>query len=323
MYKPFISAALLIIAVPAVAKTYSITKIGSSFVVTPSFFKLNIKPWLQEPKPDCKALFKTLDDNRRLIDRCLPSENQPATACALLEKSMTRAILGTEDAAGPLAEDVEQFFNVQSVSFEAVPDISQIARDEGLPLRSYVKKTASPWQQSISHIDVSFKAGPESWLPKLVQMPYLKDLLGNIQVGTDHSFGVRDRLSYCEVANGKSVLRGEVLYGSAGGATEISDTHLEWLEGLYGYLKTLQYPLPGTSDQQALTIGFEMGSYVLEHPLPGDIEFDAIGIYKLFFLNRDKKLTLNNLNTRQIKSGLSRPLDYQVKSPFQTTSIEE
>ena len=97
MYKLILSATLLIIAVPAMAKTYSVTKIGSSFVVTPSFFKVNIKPWLQEPKPDCKALFTSLYDNRRLIDRCLPSENQPATACALFEKTMTRAILGTED----------------------------------------------------------------------------------------------------------------------------------------------------------------------------------------------------------------------------------
>lgn len=323
MYKPFISAALLIITFPAVAKTYTVTKSGSSFVVTPSLFKLSIKPWLQEPKPDCKALFETLSDNRRLIDRCLPSENQPATACALLEKSMTRAILGTENAAGPLAEDVEQFFNVQSVSFEAIPDISQVARNEGIPLKSVLKKTASPWEQAISRIDVSFNAGPESWFPKLVQLPYFKDLLGNIQVGTDHSFGVRDRLSYCEVANGNSVLSGEVHYRSAVSTTEISEAQLEWLEGLYGHLKTLQYPLPGTSDQQALTVGFEMGSYVLEHPLPGDIEFDAIGVYKLFFLNRDQKLTLKSLDPSMIKSGLSRPLDYQVKSSFQTTPIED
>jgi hypothetical protein len=323
MYKLIISAALLIIAVPAVAKTYTFTKNGSSFVVTPSLFKLSIKPWPQEPKPDCKALFKTLYDNRRLIDRCLPSENQPATACALLEKSMTRAILGTEDAVGPMAEDVEQFFNVQSVSFEPIPDIAQIARDEGIPLRSLVKKTTSPWEQAISQLDVSFSAGPESWIPKLIQLPYFKDLLGNIQVGTDHSFGVRDRLSYCEVANGKSGLRGEVLYSSAGAATSISDTHLEWLEGLYEHLKTLRFPLTGTLDQQALTIGFEMGSYILEHPLPAGVEFDAIGVYKLFFLNRDQKLTLNSLDPSMIKSGLSRPLEYQIKSPFQTTPIED
>lgn len=313
----FVLASLGLSCSPLMAKTYTVSQAGDRWLVTPALFNVRLQAWDAQPKPNCTELFTSLQRNAATIDRCLPGASQPATACKLLKTVLPKAIFGVDDPTTGVADDVEQYFEVVQADFDAIPDLVSIASSEGLPLAKLALVTQSPWPASLKQQDVKIVGGTASYLPKLVQLDYLKNEIAQIAVGTDGTYGVRDRVSYCELLGGQSQLQGQGNYKTQV-KFPISLAALEWSFSLYQRLATLSYPLPGTLEQQALTIGYEMGQYSIEHPLATDEASPALELYRAFFEKSGSNLKLKSLTKTQIQQTLAVTLEADLVTHFQS-----
>jgi hypothetical protein len=320
MNKFALCALASLFAIPSVvsAQTYKLTQAGDSWAVSPAKFTVTIKPWDQQPKPDCDKLWTTLQNQAATIDRCAPGGSQPATVCSLLKKTLPKAIFGVDDPAGPLEEDVEQFFEVGAVAYEPIPALADIAAKSGIPQNRLVLATQDPWQQGDASFDVKLKPGAGSWVEKLARLEYLQDYVGQITLGTDKSFGVSDRVTYCELVRGLSSLEGRSQYKSTVQAG-LSNEAWEWTQSLYTRLAQLKYPLGGTIEQQALAIGYEIGLHVLEHPIADNERVNPQDIFKAFFEKNANTLKIKKLSPQDIKTQLSVKYDFNLVSDYQAS----
>ncbi|RYZ83281.1 MAG: hypothetical protein EOP04_20275 [Proteobacteria bacterium] len=295
-------------------KTYSIVKSGSLNVVVPAKFSFKLTESAAALKPNCETLFTKIHAKDSLIRMCSPGESNPAAGCRLLEPSLIELILGDDSPLSTSPQDTIQELVIVSSAAE-LPTVDAIARAENVAKSSLLILDQINLDGSSAIKSAVVDPDTHELLATLQQFDYLADSVGKIII-REGKLQTSDRLTYCALAKEGASIQGLFDY-KLEESISLEPKVQRWVNDLYDHLEGLKTPLDISLDAHALLIGYEIGTYLIDHPLENSQRLSVSSIFTEFYKKLGTSFSLNKLTDDDLSRIFANNAKLNIQSNFE------